>query len=117
MWWCSCLANGEGWELCDKGLSQAQNATGFWFQAWLPGPFLCPKTCHDFLDLLQYIKFHYFLQLHFDQLVIAVLDLSYTPISTQAQEVPCQAKLSSKKLILSIVEIPEGCIFPSFHCS
>lgn len=63
--------------------------------------------------------FHHFLQLHFDQFVIAVLDLSYTSISTQAQEELCQAKLSSKKKkkksILSTVEISEGCIFPTFH--
>lgn len=79
--------------------------------------FSLPKDMSWFSWPLQYIKFHHFLQLHFDQFVIAVLDLSYTSISTQAQEVLCQAKLSSKKSILSIVEISEGYIFPSFHCS
>lgn len=102
---------------CDQGHSQAQHSAGFWFQAHLPGPFLCPKTCYGFLDLLQYIKFHPFLQLHFEQFVFAVLDLSYTSISTQAQEVLCQAKLSSKKSVLSIVKISEGHISPSFLCS
>lgn len=79
---CSHLPNGESQEPGVKGLSQAQDAMEFSLPASKPGPFLsaCPKTCHGFLNLLQYIKLHtILLWVHFDQSVIATLDLHETP--------------------------------------
>lgn len=57
---CSRLPNGESQEPGVKGLSQAQDAMEFSLPVSKPGPFLsaCPKTCHGFLNLLQYIKLH-----------------------------------------------------------
>lgn len=72
--------------LMEKAVTLSQGALSgiecnrIFVPTWLPGSFLCPETCHGFL--LQYIKFYHFLQLHFDQFGIAVLDFSYTSIST-----------------------------------
>lgn len=68
------------------------------------------------LNLLQYNKFHTLLQVNFDQPAIAVLDFSYTPSSSQAQEV-LSCKVFSEKSILSVMEIPDVGIFLSCHLS
>lgn len=86
LWWCSCIAHGEkAVTLWQKALSGTEWTQDFGSKpgSWLPGLFLCPKT--SWFSWPVAIHEISSLQLHFDQFVIAVLDLSYTSISTQAQ--------------------------------
>lgn len=100
----------------------ALSSTG-WNGIWAPSlvarsfPFCLPK---DMSWFSQPVAIHYISHpssVHFDRSVIAMLDLSYTPSSLQAQEVLFQAKSILRKINTIHCGDSWLLIFPSFHLS